>query len=463
MAVSRFRRLLSPTAEGQHFNLFRWFLIVGFFVIAVTTLITSLTLSAFLENHLLRRDAAVLNDFVGRISAHHDPSAYFRAPYVDYDAPLNDFFRDIAHMPDVGRINAYAPDGTIVWSSDPTMIGANFPENDELREALEGELVFEKGNFDEAHKPEHLPFQTDFVPGWFVENYIPIYGHDGDTTVGVVEIYRIPVALAKSIRDGRALVWLCTLASGLALYLLLAGVIRRADQLIDQQHHSLLRQTRLATIGELASSVAHSIRNPIAAIRSSAELALEDAHDTEQRRCLDDIVSEVDRFDGWIRELLTFASEAGDPSATADVQYILSTATDNAARRCARQNVTLTLRPQSTLPVIRGEASLLIQVLNSLIANALDAMPEGGEISVEAATRGEGVRIRVTDTGFGIPPERLDGLFDPLVTYRQGGLGVGLALSKQIVTRYGGDISIVSESGHGTVVTIELPEAEPAA
>ncbi len=441
--------------ESSRFNLISWFSFFGMLAIAIISVITSLVLANFLEEHLLRRDAAVMRDFVDRIARHHDPRIYFSPTYDRTGDTLNDFFLDISHMPDVARINAFARDGTIVWSSDRAMIGQRFADNHELAEALAGELVYEKGSIAEKTKPEHVPFaiKTDL----FVENYIPLRDDDIDKIVGVVEIYRIPEALATSISDGRKLVWISLSVGGLFLFLTLFGIMSRGQRLIETQQQDLFKQTRLATIGEMASSVAHSIRNPIASIRSSAELALDELNQPELQESLEDIVVEVDRFDGWIRELLTFTSEAGDANATVDIAQPIMASVGAQEKRALRQQVLIVATSVKPGIGTRGDLALLTQVFNSLVANALDAMPQGGKIVLDTATAGNMARISISDTGFGIPADRLQHLFDPLVTHKQGGLGIGLALARQIVKRYGGTIDISSTVGAGTTVVIELP------
>lgn len=448
----------SHAAPDRSFNLVRWFSLSGSIMIVLISVITSLVLSTFMEEHLLRRDAVVMRDFVERIAQHHDPAGYFSQAYAPDGTALNDFFYDIAHMPDVARINAFAIDGTVVWSSDPAMIGKQFPANEELEEALTGELVFEKGNLAKTAKAEHLPFGADI--DWVVENYIPISDSSRDEIVGVLEIYRIPVALAESINSGRQLVWFTIAGGGTLLFFSLFGAVQRGQRLIRSQQATLVGQARLATIGEMASSVAHSIRNPIASIRSSAELALDGLQQPEIAESLEDIVNEVDRFDGWIRELLTFTSKAGDPEAICDPAEAAASSLAAFSDRAERQGVTIENRMPRDLPAVRGESALLVQVLNSLIANALDAMPQGGQLFIDAGTGNGHVRLSLSDTGFGIPPDRLDGLFDPLVTHKNGGLGIGLALAKQVVERYGGSIWIDSAIGSGTTVTLELPVGE---
>ena len=338
------------------------------------------------------------------------------------------------------------------------MLGKTFPDNDELDEAFRGELIYEKGAVEDGDKLEHIPFRQKI--NWFVENYIPVIDADSSDVLGVVEIYRVPEALHESIESGRHLVWASVVAGGMFLYLTLFGIVRRAHRLILYQQKALLGQTRLATIGEMASSVAHSIRNPIASIRSSAELALEESQDPGINESLEDIVGEVDRFDGWIRELLTFASDPGDPSGHADVREVVDTSVKGLAHRASRQSVAITTRFPDDLPPVRGEPRLLVQVVSSLMANALDAMPQGGSLSIDSSSAGSQVRVMITDSGFGIPAEKLEGLFEPLTTHKAGGLGIGLALARQIVSRYDGDITLRSEPGMGTTVVVELPVAD---
>ena len=445
----------------RSFSLLGSFSFLGLVSIAIISAATSYVLSNFLEEHLLRRDAVVMEEFVARIAQHHDPRGYFASSYSAAGEALNDFFEDISHMPDVARINAYSGNGTVVWSSDPTLLGKQFEDNEELEEAFGGELVYEKGTVELGDKLEHIPFKQKI--DWFVENYIPVADADSGEVLGVVEIYRIPEALHESIESGRRLVWVSVVAGGMFLYLTLFWIVRRAHRLIQNQQKALLGQTRLATIGEMASSVAHSIRNPIASIRSSAELALDGSQDPDINDSLEDIIGEVDRFDGWIRELLTFASEPGDPRGRAHLEEVVDASIGGLAHRASRQSVEIATRFPDGLPAVRGEPRLLVQVVTSLISNALDAMPQGGSLVIDASRAGGRVRLTFADTGFGIPADKLEGLFDPLTTYKQGGLGIGLALARQIVNRYQGDITLRSDPGIGTTVVIELPVLGEAA
>ena len=446
-----------PSAGIGRFSLIGMFSIQGLIYIGLVSVVTSWLLANFLESHLLQRDATVIRQFVERIAHHHDPRSYFSNTGKPADAALNEFFADIAHMPDVARINAYGLDHVLFWSSDSRLTGKVFKGNQELDKALAGELVIKKGVVSQTEKSEHLAFSQNV--DWFVENYIPIRDQESRKILGVVEIYRIPYALNESIHHGRLLVWASVVTGGVFLYLSLFWIIRRAQRLIDSQQLALIKQERLSTVGEMAWSVAHSIRNPIASMRSSAELALDGTDNPDINNSLREIIGEADRFDGWIRELLTFAGEPGDAEATAKVAPVVERAHQDNSQRAARQGVEIEIRSRGNLPDVRGEERLLVQALNSLVANALDAMPQGGKLVIDAAAAGSAVRIVIADSGFGIPADKIDNLLDPLVGHTQGGQGIGLALVRQIVHRYAGSINLRSEPGQGTTVTIELPLA----
>lgn len=440
--------------SNKDFNLIRWFSFFGVIVIVFISITTSYILSEFLEKHLLTRDAIIMEEFMVRIAQHHNPGSYFSANSSPKESSLNDFFNDISHMPDVVRINAFDTKATIVWSSDKQLIGKSFPTNHELIESLNGEMVFEKGKLSQSRKDEHQAFREEV--DWFVENYIPIKDKSSDLVVGVIEIYRIPRALSQSISQGRKLVWISISSGGVVLFFSLFGVIRKGQFLIEDQHDRLIKQTRLATTGELVSSVAHNIRNPIASIRSSAELAMEDDCNAHVSESLKDIMLEVDRLDSWLIELLTFTNKTGNPEASASLTEVIASSLDNFRERAERNVIELINQVPSSLPRIQGESELLAQVINSLLANSFDAMPNGGSIILAASLSKGRVIFLIEDNGYGIPPERMQGLFEPLVSHKSGGLGIGLALARQIIHRYKGNIFIKNSTAEGTIICIEF-------
>ena len=219
-------------------------------------------------------------------------------------------------MPDVQRINVYSTDAHGAVVDRCALVGRRFGGNDELDEALRGELVVEGGRITDAQraKPEHvgLSAHSDF----FVETYIPVRAAGRSEVLGRVRALQgAGRAHRGDPAQGQRQVWLAALAGALLLYLTLFWLVHSADRRIRDQRNRLIENETMSAVGELASSVAHNIRNPLASIRSSAELLVE--HDQAQRtgEQAQDIVASVDRIEGWLRDLLSFSRlERAQPS-----------------------------------------------------------------------------------------------------------------------------------------------------
>lgn len=221
------------------FNLLRWFAWLSPVVIAITALANGWQISSFLNNHLFQREAAVSRDFVQNILLSDGSLEYLAQPG---DVALAKRFvnttEHLSNLRDVLRANVFSRDGTVIWSSDRDLIGRRFSDNDELEEAMRGELVVNAGRItaDNRQKPEHVGLnpQVEF----FVETYIPIVRPGTSQVVGAVELYKAPLALTQAIEEGRLMVAAAALASGLVLYLSLFWLIRRADP-----HHQAATHT----------------------------------------------------------------------------------------------------------------------------------------------------------------------------------------------------------------------------
>lgn len=276
--------------------------------------------------------------------------------------------------------------------------------------------------------------------------------------MGVVEIYRTPHALFEAIRTGQMLIWGSAIAGGVFLYVMLFWIVRRADNIIRQQHERLLKAETFAAVGEMASAVAHGIRNPLSSIRSSAEIALEgDAGSF--REPAQDIIGEVDRLERWVRSLLSYSRPLSGILKKIELNPILRESLGNFARDMERRNIAGVLDLQEPLPAVEGDALLLGQVMNSLLANALEAMVENGKVTLSSgvAAGRKHVLISLTDTGPGVEPAVLEQIFKPFYTTKPKGLGLGLPLAKRIIERFGGMIAIDSSPGTGTRVSLRFP------
>ena len=442
------------------FHLTRWFALLSLVTVATISVSAAFWLSRFLSQEMLRRDAVLTADFVRSLVLAERAVPYFRQPGSADQRELEENFQHLARMPDVVGANVYWANKTILWSSDRSMIGREFPDNPELDEALGGELVVHSGRIGDGPptKSEHVHLGQR--TRYYVESYIPVWDETGGTTIGVVEVYRVPDALFDAIHTGQRVIWIGAVGAGLLLYAALFWIVRRADRVMRAQRRRLLEAETLAVVGEMGSAVAHGIRNPLASIRSSAEL-LQQSEGQGYAEAADDIIAEVDRLEKWVRELLSYAGPLHAAAGAVDLRAVLEDVVRDFQREIERRGVRQVTDLVEELPLAHGDPALMTQVFGSLVSNALEAMPDGGRLSVSGRVLGGGelIEIRVEDTGSGVLPEQMDKVFRPFQTSKPRGLGLGLPLARRIIERLGGTIELRSTPGVGTAVVVRLPTA----
>ena len=448
----------NPAREREAFNLIRWFSVLTLSAITVVGVVTSMLLSAFLTKHMLERDATLTMEEVQAIARVENAGNFFRTgTYDSGDRNAQEFFQYITSMHDVLRTNLYSKEGTVIWSTDKGLIGRPRGRNPELDESLAGRLTVESGTVGEEEdpKPEHANLGRRGES--FVENYIPIRDSATAEIIGVAELYREPTALFDTIRTGNRLIWLSAIGGGLFLYIVLIGIVKRADRTMRTQQTRLVEAETLSAVGQLAGVVAHGLRNPLASIRSSAELAL-DATPGEVQETSHDIIAEVDRLERMVRQLLYYSQAPSVDVASVDIGRLLHDTVGNFTRDFERRNVIVSMDIAPGLPPVMADGALLEHVLNSFLANSLDAMGRGGRLALSAANgkNARTVEISIADTGKGIPAAQMASMFTPFRTTKATGLGIGLALAERIVRRFNGTLNIESEEGRGTTVHLLL-------
>jgi signal transduction histidine kinase len=454
-------RIRSSIEGGQPYKLLRRFSLLSLLSVSLVFAVCSLLVTNFLTKHLVHRDAVVTMEFLQSVVDVENDIAYREGRLPDLgDRHFEQFFTHVSRLPDVLRANIYTPDRTVIWSSDAKVeVTGPVAANPELDHALRGELELEMGVAGpDDPKPERAHLSER--PVHFVELYVPLRDRQRDQVIGVAELYRVPTGLFDSIREGTQLIWTFGLVAGLLLYGALFWIVRGADRTIRDQHDRLIETERFAAVGELSAAVAHGIRNPIASIRSSAELSLHDATPSATE-ALNDIISEVDHLERWVRELLAYSHPDRGSNTSVDLGIVVARA-DNAFRReCERRSIELLSAIPPAVPAVAGDEALLEQVLCSLYANAIEAMPKGGKlhIAAEVANRRRGVRLTISDTGHGIAPAQVARLFTPHATTKPKGMGLGLSLVRHIVRRLGGDVRIESVPQQGTRVILDLAPA----
>jgi two-component system sensor histidine kinase PilS (NtrC family) len=219
------------------------------------------------------------------------------------------------------------------------------------------------------------------------------------------------------------------------------------------------RQDRLAAVGRLAASIAHEIRNPLAAMRGSIQMLRGEMDaGSEQAQLMDIILRESDRLNNIVTDYLNYARPR--PAQLNDVDLcVLIREAFALLRNSAELSDAHVLEDEvPELPLIaRGDPERLKQVCWNIARNALQAMPDGGTFRI-SLTRPEPDRLRISfiDNGRGMTPEQVERLFEPFSS-TTGGTGLGLSIVYQIIRDHNGTINVRSRLGEGTTITVELP------
>jgi two-component system sensor histidine kinase HydH len=379
----------------------------------------------------------------------------------DTDLPLavvesvrGEFLDHIAHLPDALLANIYAPDRHIIWSTNPDLIGHQSEANGNLDEAFSskervGSTYFDISVDDHQEEQQFIQYPHTF----FIENYIPLLDLNGDVAI-VVEIYKEPNDLVARIKRGIWLIVLTAILGAATLYIGLFWIVRRASLMLAYQQQKLIENEAYVVMGEMSSAVAHSLRNPLATIRSSAELALE-LDQEPARKNINDIISQVDRMSAWVRDLL----QTSNPMSSQVRPVELVAVIDEALSACQLQLRTFGIEVDFApleRPMLLAHRVLLSQVLNSVLSNAIEAMPHGGvlRLRMDTGTSAGKLMLSISDTGNGMSHKQRTMAFKPFFTTKQGGLGVGLVTVKRIMERFGGEVSLNSYEHRGTTINL---------
>lgn len=237
-----------------------------------------------------------------------------------------------------------------------------------------------------------------------------------------------------------------------------AAVIHEQMEAIQATRTRLAQSEKLASLGQLAATIAHEVRNPLAVIRSAAQGVGEGAaNDESARRASTFITAEVDRLNSVVSSLLAFARPLQMQPGPVRVHELFDHALLLARDELTAKHVQIHREEDANLPPVTADADLISQVLLGLLANATEAVGFGGDVSLHARAVDGSVEIDVTDSGPGVPPELRQRVFEPFFTTRTRGTGLGLAIARQIVEAHIGTIDVGERPGGGARFTVRLP------
>jgi signal transduction histidine kinase len=241
------------------------------------------------------------------------------------------------------------------------------------------------------------------------------------------------------------------------------GQLRANRDEIDRLHRTQMsRAEHLATLGELATGLAHEIRNPLAGIAGVIEIIGRDLPSTSPARAVvKDVKQEITQINRIVSDLLETARPRAPQMRACDLNTTVEHAVMLARQQALSKPITIDLQKSAALGAIEHDADQIHQVLLNLLLNAIQAIEGKGLVTVEIGERDKHAVIIVTDTGRGISPEHLPNIFRPFYTTKGNGTGLGLSLARRIVEEHQGHVEVSSVLGKGTKFVVFLPLHRP--
>jgi len=235
------------------------------------------------------------------------------------------------------------------------------------------------------------------------------------------------------------------------------------QQLKDSQEQ-LIQSEKLSSLGQLSASIAHEVNNPLSGVLTYTQLLIKriESDRFSKESALDYLAkmeSELTRSTRLVRNLLDFARQSAPALVETDLNEIINRVLEMTAHSAKLSKVEVINELDPSLPKLTADPGQLQQVFTNLVVNAIQAMPDGGKLTLRTSQANGQLKIEVQDTGYGISPENMRKLFTPFFSTKKEvkGVGLGLAISYGIIQRHRGKIEVQSVEGKGTTVTVQLP------
>jgi len=373
--------------------------------------------------------------------------------------------RRTLHSFKVDMVTIHGMNNIIAYSFNRELVGTKYIGGTEYQKAAKGHSnskMVQRGNFLEILLgiPKEVKIIT-FAPIRAEESLLTISG----PVLGVVEIVQDLYGDYKTIFRFQVLVIITIGAVMGVLFLVLLIVVKRGEGIIRRRTRERLelkeqlnRAERLSSLGEMAAGISHEIRNPLGIIRSSAELLKKKmAGFDPSNRIPDIIVEEASRLNNIITDFFNFAKPRSPNLIPCRVDEVLEKNITFLSSQIEEEGHTVKKHYVHNLPEIMGDSDMLYQAFLNLLINAMQAMPHGGEIHVEIDSRNSIVTVLIEDEGEGIPKNLMEKIWDPFLTTKEKGTGLGLGIVKNIVESHGGRIQIGNKPVRGARALVELP------
>ncbi len=236
--------------------------------------------------------------------------------------------------------------------------------------------------------------------------------------------------------------------------------LSQREEELDRKNKELLQSRKLAAIGTLASGVAHELNNPLNNIYISAQVLMKEAGDScslTARETVNDILGQTLRVKRIVGDLLEFARGREPQMREIELNELVMGAYKLVSTTANTEMINFVIHKDSEEIKIPADSEQMERVFINLFANAIDAMSGKGDLTVKMARDKEFIRIKISDTGKGMPSDAVEKIFEPFYTTKDRGTGLGLAIVFNIIKKHNGEIRVESEEGRGTTFIITLP------
>ncbi len=378
---------------------------------------------------------------------------------------LDKVIRNTLHSFKVEMLNIYDLGNVISYSFNSKMVGRKGLGGKEFKDALEGNPIsklIQRGNILEImlSAPKEIKM-VSFAP---VMAQLAISKKPG-RIIGVFEIVQDLSEDYKTIFQFQIRVIITlTLVMGI-LFLVLLLVVKRGEVIFEKRaeerlalKEQLSRAERLSSLGEMAAKISHEIRNPLGIIKSSTELLKKKMVAVDPSNTISDvIVEETDRLNNIITDFFNYAKPRNPNLTPCRVEEVIDKNLTFLSPQLDGQGYRIQTRYGNNLPEIVADTAMLYQAFLNILINAMQAMPDGGDVQIEVDSTDGSVQITFLDNGTGIPHDVLEKIWEPFFTTKDFGTGLGLGIVKNIVESHGGNIQMDNRPEGGAGVFIELP------
>jgi two-component system sensor histidine kinase HydH len=381
---------------------------------------------------------------------------------------MDSVVRSTLHSFNVDMVNIYGVKDIIGYSFSKDLIGLENQGGANYQKAMEGKSsskLIQKGSFWELlfGVPKEIKIVT-FAPLRFEKPLSPVAGH----VLGVIEIVQDLSNDYKSIFRFQILTLITVSAVMFILFVIMTFVVKRGESIIQKRaqerlklKEQLSRAKHLSSLGEMVAGVSHEIRNPLGIISSSAELLKKKlTAENGTMQIPDIIIQESTRLNNIISDFLNYARPKIPNRFPCHLQDIISKNINFLSTQIMKSNCTVHTQFEQGLPAVNVDADMLYQAFLNILINAMQAMPDGGDIGIKVQSGGKSLWIAFEDQGNGISKENMEKIWDPFFTTKDKGTGLGLGIVKNIVEAHEGHVHIENRTEGGARVSIRLPVQE---